>query len=365
MLWLQSRHISGPGVTDAALLQYLKRGARAELAVRKALDECLSIEQRQLMNLAHDWLTSYTPHVLSKINRVSYGLLSLADQLLLSGAAISAAAAPTTITAAEDERIASQIPMQRRLVAVPFLGKDVPSKASEFAHAVTICYLIVCSSLDLLIHACCCGVLQDVLIGLTFLAYRYDGLRRSDMLRILGQLKRDFQGQTGPPTLRPSSVLFSSWMRQAGSQASSPELATASSPSTSTNAKSKVRVRDNEEGVVEHLGLLQLGDDDMVDAVYARLCRFSPVIEYYLTQHVCHSSFLWSSVDRESSFSIDLLFGAGVAVVHPPSGGEDLCQWSRAGRWHSVRHSPRLLRHSLGPAASGVGRVSVRERIEC
>ena len=40
------------------------------------------------------------------------------------------------------------MPRSRRLLAVPFVGKDVPSRASEFSH-------------------------PDVVIGMTILAYRY------------------------------------------------------------------------------------------------------------------------------------------------------------------------------------------------
>ena len=47
------------------------------------------------------------------------------------------------------------MPYSRRVAAVPFVGKDVPSRSSEFAH-------------------------PDVLIGLTIIAYRYSGLRRKE-----------------------------------------------------------------------------------------------------------------------------------------------------------------------------------------
>jgi hypothetical protein len=51
------------------------------------------------------------PHILSKTNRVSFGLLS--DSLLQTN---------------------HFEPVSRRLLAVPFTGKDVPSLASEFSH---------------------------------------------------------------------------------------------------------------------------------------------------------------------------------------------------------------------------------------
>ena len=47
------------------------------------------------------------------------------------------------------------MPRSRFKLAIPFMGKDVPSRASEFAH-------------------------PDIIIGLTVLAYRYEGLRKVD-----------------------------------------------------------------------------------------------------------------------------------------------------------------------------------------
>ena len=47
------------------------------------------------------------------------------------------------------------VPRSRLALAVPFIGKDVPSKSSEFAH-------------------------PDITIGLTVMAYRYSGLRTGD-----------------------------------------------------------------------------------------------------------------------------------------------------------------------------------------
>ena len=56
------------------------------------------------------------------------------------------------------------MPKTRRLLAVPFVGKDAPSPSSEFAH-------------------------PDVAIGLTALAYRYEGLRTRDFGLVLDHLR--------------------------------------------------------------------------------------------------------------------------------------------------------------------------------
>ena len=68
---------------------------------------------------------------------------------------------------------AAAVPPSRRLLAVPFVGKDTPSRASEFSH-------------------------PDVVIALTILAFRYEGLRRSDLLTVLARLRRHMARQYGP-----------------------------------------------------------------------------------------------------------------------------------------------------------------------
>ncbi len=90
-----------------------------------------------------------TCSVAAKINRVGYGLLHADD---LERWEISEGKKP-------------EMPRTRELLAVPFIGKDVPSRSSEFAH-------------------------PEVLIGLSILSYRYEGLRRDNLLEIVKDLKK-------------------------------------------------------------------------------------------------------------------------------------------------------------------------------
>ena len=133
--WVQSSFLSGEckvagdGLHDDALLQYISNGSHA--APRDLVDRLARVlgdEHLKMVNLTSDWLNSFLPHAISKVNRVHYGLLT-----------------PRDVTDAL--RRDPTMPLSRRLLAVPFLGKDVPSLASEFAH-------------------------PDVIIGLTILAYR-------------------------------------------------------------------------------------------------------------------------------------------------------------------------------------------------
>jgi hypothetical protein len=110
--------------------------------------------------------------VLAKVNRVSFGLLSVEDckQALL---------------------LDPHVPRSRLKLGIPFVGKDVPSKASEFAH-------------------------PDVIIGLTVLAYRYSGLRRDDFTDIVDSLTSHFFQEIGPARDRESSQRHEKWVYAAG-----------------------------------------------------------------------------------------------------------------------------------------------------
>jgi len=79
--------------------------------------------------LGRDWLHVYLPHCLQKINRVSFGILSDTDKAFQI-----------------DHNSKQATP--RESLAVPFIGKDVPSSSSEFAQ-------------------------PDVILGLTILSYKY------------------------------------------------------------------------------------------------------------------------------------------------------------------------------------------------
>ena len=113
-------------LSDTQIVEFLLRNEEPAGGALQRLPE----EQMKLLNLASDWLNGYLPHVLSRVNRVHYGLLSAEDLARL-------------------EPQFPNMPQNRKLLAVPFVAKDCPSDVSEFQH-------------------------PDVVIGLTILAYRYE-----------------------------------------------------------------------------------------------------------------------------------------------------------------------------------------------
>ena len=229
MLWLLTHFVGENEVHDdsdegkagvAMLLEYIMGH---DVATKKsAVEATLMPDSLKLLNLAQDWVCRLLPHVLSKIDRVSYGLLSAAEL---------AAADPRT-------------PQSRLLMAIPFVGKDVPSRSSEFAH-------------------------PDAVIGLSVLAYRYEGLRQSDVLRLITQLKQDYSRQVGPRDQRPASVLLASWLRAA------------------TAAEGEgAGVAAGLAASVLPLALLQPADKKQLHQLHLLLRKVPEVICYYLCQHV-------------------------------------------------------------------------------
>ena len=145
--------------------------SQAALAA-KVMAHVTSPTQKKLLNLCYDWLRTFLPHILAKVNRVSFGLLSSKD----CAAALEADA---------------MVPQSRLKLAVPFVGKDVPSRSSEFAH-------------------------PDVILGLTILGYRYSGMRFEDFSDLIDALSAEFSQEIGPARERPSSVRHETWVLAAG-----------------------------------------------------------------------------------------------------------------------------------------------------
>jgi hypothetical protein len=170
LLWLRARKV--PALIDDEILQFLNNGNKSNPALLEKMKRQLHDEHIKMLNLGHDWLASYLPFVLQKINRVHFGLLQPQDLKLLEEGGV-------------------KIPTSRKLTAVPFVAKDVPSRASEFAH-------------------------PDILIGLTILAYRYEGLRKKDFLLLLRHMKDCLEDEGGPYKDRPTFQRFEHWVLTCG-----------------------------------------------------------------------------------------------------------------------------------------------------
>ncbi|KAK1937540.1 hypothetical protein X943_002698 [Babesia divergens] len=131
-----------------------------------------ALQSVEVLNFTKEWLWSTFPHVISRVNLVNYGVLSVKqlEEILAQN--------PNT-------------PQSRRMLAVPFVGKGTPSRYSEFSH-------------------------PDVLIGFTILAYLYQGLRKSDFVLALRHLAQQFYEEPGHLCDRESYKTFNRWVLSAG-----------------------------------------------------------------------------------------------------------------------------------------------------
>ncbi|POM80569.1 Hypothetical protein PHPALM_1572 [Phytophthora palmivora] len=285
--WLLKLFRMGKMEISIDRIKYYLECPRSELhtdaSLRSDIENGLSESSIKLLNLARDWLRTILPHVLSKINRVSYGLLTGEHQ----AAAVSGNSGGNAHS--------------RLMLAVPFIGKDVPSRSSEFAHPDVLIGLTILayryegirvSDLVRIVsqlkqdfsrqlgprdHDAVVNTIQrqsrssefahpDVLIGLTILAYRYEGIRVSDLVRIVSQLKQDFSRQLGPRDQRPACAMFREWVRTG--------LVTVSSE------------KQDASGGVLPLPLFQLRDSAQVARLHFLVAKLSGVVYYYVRQHV-------------------------------------------------------------------------------
>ena len=278
MLWLESNHVAG---LTAAQIELFITGrssldADVETELHAAMEARLDAKSFKLLNATKEWLRTYLPFCLQKIDRVSFGLLSMHEyQRLLQSE--------------------PHMPRSRLKLAIPFVGKDVPSRASEFAH-------------------------PDIIIGLTVLAYRYEGLRKQDFeTDIIALLRADFEKEVGPFPLRKSSQLYASWIEQAGgsikglqkkpptpgqpspTSASAAAAATGPAPLESALAPTE----EEESKTVVPLWLLKQSNDEQMGRLY-HLLRKLPSCVHYLLEQVVFPSFMQHQLHKLSASGQEL-----------------------------------------------------------
>jgi hypothetical protein len=253
VLWIDS--LSHSNLSSKSVLDFLsneKRDISSKLTKQQV--DLLDDDLVKLLNLSYDWLHTYFPFILSKVDRVSYGLLSATD---LERAL----------------RIDHRMPKSRKLTAVPFVGKDVPSQSSEFAH-------------------------PDIVIGLTILAFRYEGLRKSDFLVIMKALQQELWKETGTVHKRPSARLFQEWVSLAGGRVrgSTKKIRLPLSQEEQflefeeKDVASEVVLadmkKDEEAPEIWPLHLIDLNDPEQFEPCYSLLFSLSQLSYHYLSQFV-------------------------------------------------------------------------------
>jgi hypothetical protein len=279
LLYLRNKRL--PTVDDRHLISYMVNGPLKDRQAASAVHIALDDEYMKMLNLSHDLLHNFLPHVLSKINRVSFGLLSKQDlkQTLESDPNVS---------------------LTRRLAAIPFVGKDIPSRASQFSH-------------------------PDIVIGLTVLAYRYEGMRFTDFENVLLTLREQLDAEFGPYHKRPAALLYKAWIEEAGGKVRGPregEVAEGSEEGLESFKAPVGRIGARGTDDIWPLHLLDLKDDQHMNVTYNLLKTLPSLMRYYLHNFVFpltmehhHDKIGASGQDLGG----DMLFGKRVGFSGTPS----------------------------------------------
>ena len=246
LLYLRSKRL--PNIEDKHLLSYMSNGPLKDKQAASAASVALDDEYMKLLNLSHDLINNFIPHVMSKINRVGFGLLSKHD-----------------LKIAEESN--PDMSMARRLAAVPFVGKDVPSRASQFSH-------------------------PDIVIGLTIMAYRYEGIRMTDFKAALQELRDQLDGEYGPYHKRPSALRWVSWVEAAGGKVRGPRNDASGNEGGEADDKEAFASRSTYQAGprptddIWPIHLLDITDEAHLDITF-RLLKMSPLIlKFYLDSFV-------------------------------------------------------------------------------
>lgn len=128
------------------------------------------------------------------------------------------------------------------------------------------------------------------LAGLTVLAYRYDGMRRTDVQRLADQMKHDLSRQVGPRSRRPASLIFNSWITAQEGSASNDvmeedgeatEQAVAAAPAEAVEG-----VGPETGPTVLPLTLFQPNDVVQLSRLHRVIRRRAAPVHYYLRKHI-------------------------------------------------------------------------------
>lgn len=150
------------------------------------------------------------------------------------------------------------MPRSRKLTAIPFVGKDVPSRASQFSH-------------------------PDVVIGLTVLSFRYEGLRRIDFETCLSEMKERLDSEYGDYRRRKTAKEYEKWVIQAGARIKGNEEDKKKEGKRERTVSEMLRSELQE---IWPLHLLDLNDNEHMDVTYELLHKSPFVIKYYLDTYV-------------------------------------------------------------------------------
>lgn len=122
---------------------------------------------------------------------------------------------------------------------------------------------------------------QDVIIGLTILAYRYSGLRQQDFKDLIDAVTTEFTQEVGPAGERPSNLRYVAWVQASGGRVRGRK----SMPDNQPDDTPQQETDDSSKEVVS-LKYLQTSNAEQLDKLFT-LWQTQPLtIHYYLNRFI-------------------------------------------------------------------------------
>lgn len=160
--------------------------------------------------------------------------------------------------------------------------------------------------------------------------YRYQGLRRQDFDKLVEELVESFVHEIGPPSERPSSILYRGWVLGCGGairglsvdpQADANEQQHDGTSESSGEGAHQASQADASREVVD-LKYLQRNNQDQMDKLFNLWCNHAAVIYHYLNEIVFQRHMRSQHTKMSScgqAIGGDMLFGRRVGFSGTPS----------------------------------------------
>ena len=108
------------------------------------------------------------------------------------------------------------------------------------------------------------------------MAYRYEGLRRTDFEQdLIALLRKNFELEQGPYRLRKSSLMYNEWVEAAGGRIKGTPAASSrsnsASPSRAATAVEEAQGEGEDEDLVVPLWLLKQSNDEQLARLFKLL----------------------------------------------------------------------------------------------
>lgn len=149
-------------------------------------------------------------------------------------------------------------------------------------------------------------------MGLTVLAYRYEGLRWSDFNDIIANLRSTLTLEVGPYSERKSSIRYAQWVKMAGGKVrGSLNFQTLGKDKDKMEEEDETQTEEDDSLEVVPLRLLKRSNEEQMQKLHSILFKLPDLIHWYLNEFI-FPAYMRHQVRPHSPSARQVLFFAGL-----------------------------------------------------